>query len=140
MKKFPNASEAFKALNAGLGLSRPVTQSSAQASLGDRASRKASRAARTRLSYCASLVRPLDPDNLAGSTKYCTDALVRSGLLHGDSPEQIEIVWSQKKVAHFDEEKLTITISGCADIAAEVGAAATDESAAEQSKQKEKIT
>ena len=107
---FRNASKAFQELNAGLGLSATQPQPAAEKALEHSPSGKAASPPRTVLSYRASLVRPIDPDNLAGATKYLTDALVRCGLVDGDSPQQIEIRWSQEKVAHYDEEKLTLTI------------------------------
>jgi hypothetical protein len=109
-RRFPRASKDFLALNAGARLSRAELEPAAQKTLVDRLPRKAPGHPRVTLSYRASFVRPLDPDNLAGATKYCTDALVRCGLLDGDSPTQIEIRWSQEKVSHYDQEKLTLTI------------------------------
>src|SRR5215471_1252361 len=110
---FPNASKTFLALNAdpGARVPGPEPQPPPQAPLVGRAPGEAARRPRVALGYRASVVRPLDLDNLAGATKHVTDALVRCGLLHGDSPEQVEISWSQERVAHFDEEKLTITIT-----------------------------
>jgi|SRR6516165_6297816 hypothetical protein len=125
---FPNASAEFQRLNAGLGLPPAEPKPAAPEALVDRAPREAASDSRVKLSYLARIVRPLDPDNLAGSTKYITDALVRCGLVDGDSPEKIEIAWAQEKVAHYDEEALVITISGLERDRSR--SAATDESAA----------
>jgi len=110
-RRFPHASRAVVQLNTGAAVSAAELKPAAAAPLDDRFPREASRHPRVKLSYRARVVRPLDADNLAGSTKYITDALVRSGLLHGDSPEALTIEWSQEKVGHYEEEQLILTIS-----------------------------
>ncbi len=56
-------------------------------------------------------VRPLDPDNFAGSVKDLLDGCVRAGLLHGDEWWRIELVTTQKKVRRYTEEKTLIEIT-----------------------------
>lgn len=41
--------------------------------------------------------RLLDADNLAGGAKYILDGLRYAGLIHGDAPDQITLVVSQRK-------------------------------------------
>lgn len=133
--RFPNASRDTIALNTRPRLPAAEPQPAAQTPLDDSLPREAARHSRVALGYHARVVRPLDPDNLAGSTKYVTDALVRCGLLDGDSPEQIAITWTQEKVVRYDDEALIITISGPQKDRSR--SAATDESAAKNQKQKD---
>lgn len=55
-------------------------------------------------------VRPLDPDNFAGSTKDAIDGLRHAGLIPGDEPWRIKLETEQEKVATFAEEKTVIEI------------------------------
>ena len=139
---FPNASADFIALNPDAGgLPAADPQPAPPASLVGRLPGKAARHPRVVVGYRAFLVRPFDADNLAGSTKFVTDALVRSGLIHGDAPEEIEIRWSQERVAHYTEEKCLVTISHPFGSGADPDRdrkAATDENAA-QPKNRRKI-
>ena len=110
-QRFPNASKDTVALNADLGLPSAEPKPAPAKALVDRPSGEKARAQRIKLSYHARLVRPHDADNLAGGTKFITDTLVRCGLLDADSPDAIEISWTQEKVAHYNEENLMITIN-----------------------------
>lgn len=56
-------------------------------------------------------VRPLDPDNFAGSVKDLLDGLRHAGLIPGDEPWRIILETEQVKVGTFKEEKTVITIS-----------------------------
>ncbi len=55
-------------------------------------------------------VRPLDPDNFAGSVKDLLDGLRHAGLIPGDEPWNIRLETEQVKVDHFAEEKTVIEI------------------------------
>ncbi len=55
-------------------------------------------------------VRPLDPDNFAGSVKDLLDGLRHSGLIPGDEPWNIRLETEQIKVRHFKDEKTEIEI------------------------------
>ncbi len=55
-------------------------------------------------------VRPLDPDNFAGSTKDLLDGCVKAGLLAGDEWWRITLETRQEKVKSYEEEKTTIEI------------------------------
>jgi hypothetical protein len=54
---------------------------------------------------------PLDPDGLTGSAKMPIDALVHAGIIPDDSPEHIELVVLQVKVATVKEERTEITVT-----------------------------
>ncbi len=55
-------------------------------------------------------VRPLDPDNFAGSTKDLLDGCVKAGLLAGDEWWRIELTTAQVKVKSYTEERTVIEI------------------------------
>jgi len=55
-------------------------------------------------------VRPLDPDNFAGSVKDLLDGLRHAGLIPGDEPWRIKLETEQVKVRQFAEEKTIIEI------------------------------
>jgi hypothetical protein len=55
-------------------------------------------------------VKPLDPDNFAGSVKDLLDGLRHAGLIHGDEPWRIRLETEQVKVAHFKDEETVIEI------------------------------
>jgi len=55
-------------------------------------------------------VRPLDPDNFAGSTKNAVDFIRRVGLISGDEPWTITLQTSQVRVRSFKEEKTVIEV------------------------------
>lgn len=57
-------------------------------------------------------VRPLDPDNFAGSVKDLLDGLRHAGLIIGDEPWRIILETQQVKVGSFKEEKTVIEIDG----------------------------
>lgn len=55
-------------------------------------------------------VRPLDPDNFAGSVKDCIDGLRHCHLIAGDEPWRIRLETEQVRVRTFKEEKTVIEI------------------------------
>jgi hypothetical protein len=66
--------------------------------------------ARTRVRFTGYRVRPLDPDNFAGSVKDLLDGLRHAHLIEGDEPWRIDFETAQKKVKSFKEEKTMIEI------------------------------
>ena len=66
---------------------------------------------RVRVRFTGCRVRPLDPDNFAGSVKNCLDFLHRSKLIEGDEPWRIILETDQIKVAHFADEKTIIEVT-----------------------------
>ncbi len=65
---------------------------------------------RTRIRFTGYRVRPLDPDNFAGSIKDLLDGCRHAGLISGDEPWRIILETTQKKVRTFAEEKTLIEI------------------------------
>ena len=65
---------------------------------------------RVRIKFTGHRVKPLDPDNFAGSVKDCLDFLHRSGIIEGDEPWKIILETDQEKVKHYEEEKTEIEI------------------------------
>lgn len=55
-------------------------------------------------------VRPLDPDNFAGSVKDLLDGLRHARLIPGDEPWRIALETRQYKVSSFKEEKTVVQI------------------------------
>jgi len=57
-------------------------------------------------------VKPLDPDNFAGSVKDLLDGIRHAGLLHGrdDDPTSITLETSQVRVGHLHEERTLVEI------------------------------
>ncbi len=66
---------------------------------------------RTLVQFIGYRVRPLDPDNFAGSVKDLLDGLRHAGLISGDEPWRIILKTEQVKVATFKEEKTVIEIT-----------------------------
>lgn len=65
---------------------------------------------RVQVRFIGYRVRPLDPDNFAGSCKDSLDFLRHSRLIRGDEPWNITLETWQVKVASFAEEKTVIEI------------------------------
>ncbi len=55
-------------------------------------------------------VRPLDPDNFAGSVKDLLDGLRHAALIPGDEPWRIRLETEQVRVRTFAQEKTVIEI------------------------------
>ena len=55
-------------------------------------------------------VKPLDPDNFAGSVKDLLDGLRHASLIKGDEWWRIKLETDQVKVAHFTDECTHIEI------------------------------
>ena len=65
---------------------------------------------RVRVRFTGYRVRPLDPDNFAGSTKDLLDGLRHAGLIPGDEPWRIIFETAQEKVKTYAEERTVIEI------------------------------
>lgn len=85
-------------------------QSDEEATLGATIQGKTEGFPRVRVRFTGYRVRPLDPDNFAGSCKDLLDGLRHSGLISGDEPWSIIFETEQKKVPSFTHEKTVITI------------------------------
>jgi hypothetical protein len=66
---------------------------------------------RAKVRFTGYRVRPLDPDNFAGSVKDLLDGLRHSKLIHGDEPWRIILETEQVKVAHFADERTEIEVT-----------------------------
>ncbi len=78
--------------------------------LGGADEREAPGVRRARVRFVGCRVRPLDPDNFAGSVKDLLDGLVHAQIIEGDEPWRIILETTQRKVATFAEEKTLIEI------------------------------
>lgn len=105
----PRASQEFIDLNAGLH--DPVAERSFCDGTLAKKSRKTQGARRTILRYTSYRQRFLDIDNLAGGTKFLTDALRYCGAISGDTQDEIILEVAQKKVAQKAQQKTLIEIS-----------------------------
>lgn len=65
---------------------------------------------RVKVRFIGYRVRPLDPDNFAGSCKDLLDGLHHYGLIKGDEPWRIIFETAQEKVKTYKEEKTLIEI------------------------------
>ncbi len=65
---------------------------------------------RTRVCFTGFRVKPLDPDNFAGSVKDLLDGLRHAGLILGDEPWRITLETRQEKVKSYAEERTVIEI------------------------------
>jgi hypothetical protein len=65
---------------------------------------------RTVVRFTGYRVRPLDPDNFAGSVKDLLDGLRHSGIIHGDEPWRIRLETEQVRVRSFKEERTVIEV------------------------------
>ncbi len=65
---------------------------------------------RTRVRFTGFRVRPLDPDNFAGSVKDLLDGLRHAHLIEGDEWWRIELTTAQEKVKSYAEERTVIEI------------------------------
>lgn len=65
---------------------------------------------RTIVRFTGYRVRPLDPDNFAGSIKDCLDGLRHAQIILGDEPWRIILETEQVKVRSYKEEKTVIEV------------------------------
>jgi hypothetical protein len=64
----------------------------------------------SRVRFTGFRVRPLDPDNFAGSVKDLLDGLRHAHLIAGDEPWRLRLETEQVKVGSFKEECTVIEI------------------------------
>jgi hypothetical protein len=65
---------------------------------------------RVEIRFTGYRVRPLDPDNFAGSVKDLLDGVRHAGLIHGDEPWKIILKTEQVKVRSKKQERTEIEI------------------------------
>jgi hypothetical protein len=116
IKRFPNASKETIALtypnetNPGTRLPDPKPERHQAPALGAAISGETKGVSRTRVRVVGHRVRPLDPDNFAGSVKDLLDGLRHAGLLEGDEPWRIILETEQVKVRRLKAQKTVIEI------------------------------
>ena len=107
-KLFPHASRST--LEANPQICDPQPEQDDPTALGATAQRKEEGMDRVVVRFKGYRVRPLDPDNFAGSVKGLLDGLRHAHRLVGDEPWRIKLETEQEKVKSFKEEKTTIEI------------------------------
>lgn len=116
IQKFPNASRKTVALNCSnetdyrTRLSNTKPERHQAPALGATIPRKTKSLQRTRVRIVGYRVRPLDPDNFAGSVKDVLDGLRHAALLEGDEPWRITLETEQVKVRKRAEQKTVIEL------------------------------
>lgn len=88
----------------------PIVERDQAPALGSATKGKAKVLERVRVRFVGYRVRPLDPDNFAGSCKDGLDFLRHANLIKGDEPWRITLETEQVQVAHFHQEKTVIEI------------------------------
>lgn len=78
--------------------------------LGSTAPRGQESTERARVRFVGHRVRPLDPDNFAGSVKALLDGLRYAAIISGDEPWKIILEAEQVRVRTFKAEKTVIEL------------------------------
>ena len=91
-------------------LPNPIAERDQAPALGPAVQGKEKGTKRITVSFVGWRVRPLDPDNFAGSVKDLLDGLRHAGLIPGDEPWNIKLETEQVKVDHFNLELTFISI------------------------------
>jgi hypothetical protein len=106
---FPRASRST--LEANGALPDTELECNRAPALDETAGREKTGMARIGIRFTGYRVRPLDPDNFAGSIKALLDGIRHSHLVPDDNFWAIILETKQVKVATFDEEKTEIEIA-----------------------------
>ena len=113
LARFPHASESILSL-ADPDPDREVPHAKPQChqapALGGAVQGEAKGIRRTLVRFTGYRVKPLDPDNFAGSVKDLLDGLRHAGILQGDEPWRIKLETEQEKVGKYSEERTVIEI------------------------------
>ncbi len=110
---FPRASQSFLKANETENLCpvpNPKPQPHKASALERANARKTQGFRRARIRFTGYRVRPLDPDNFAGSCKDLLDGLRHAGLIPGDEPWRIIFETAQEQVKTFKEERTVIEL------------------------------
>jgi hypothetical protein len=110
---FPRASRSFLKANEIKNLREvpnPESQPDKAPALDAADAREKKSIRRVTVRFIGYRVRPLDPDNFAGSCKDLLDGLRHAGILLGDEPWRVIFETAQEKVASFKEERTLIEI------------------------------
>jgi hypothetical protein len=106
---FPNASRSL--LDANRQVSDPKSKPDKAPALGKAIQGKAESVRRVTVRFVGYRVRPLDPDNFAGSVKDLLDGLRHAALIDGDEPWRLKLETEQVKVSSYAQEKTEIIIT-----------------------------
>ncbi len=106
---FPHASQSLLKANGQLSDAQP--QRHETPALGGPIQREEKGLERTRVLFVGYRVRPLDPDNFAGSVKDLLDGLRHAELIRGDEPWEIILETRQEKVQSFKAERTEVEIT-----------------------------
>jgi hypothetical protein len=91
-------------------ISNPKSERHQAAALDEAVGDQAACDSRPIVRFTLHRVKPLDPDNAAGSCKDLLDGLRHAGLIPGDEAWRIRFETEQEKVAHYTDEKTVIEI------------------------------
>ncbi len=105
---FPNAS--LDTIKANCLVQNPEPQRDQEAALGATDAREAKSAGGIIVRFTGYRVKPLDPDNFAGSVKDLLDGLRYAHIIPGDEPWNITLETRQARVQKFDQERTEIEI------------------------------
>lgn len=108
-RRFPNASRSAIAANAQVSDPEPERDEARPLERSDAGEKES--LGRVRVRFTGYRVRPLDPDNFAGSCKDLLDGLRHAHLIRGDEPWRIIFETEQFKVKHFSKERTEIEIT-----------------------------
>ena len=108
LRLFPNASRSLLKANGALHDAEPKRY--APTALGEVAGGKAASLQRITVRFTGFRVRPIDPDNFAGSVKDLLDGLRRVRLIPGDEWHRIKLETEQVKVASAQDERTEIEL------------------------------
>lgn len=108
---FPRASKSFYEANNPRQISNPESECDQTPALDSADAGKAKGIHRASIRFTLYRVRPLDPDNAAGSCKDLLDGCRHAKLVSGDEWWRIEFAVRQKKVKSYAEEKTVIEIT-----------------------------
>lgn len=107
-RRFPNASQSM--VEANCSVSHAESKRDEAPTLGRTVPGKKESIPSITVRFVGYRVRPLDPDNFAGSVKDLLDGLRHAQLIPGDESWQIKLETEQVKVSKFSEEKTEILI------------------------------
>lgn len=105
---FPNASRSVFEANGALPNAEPKQDQAA--ALGATIQRKTESTQRAVVRFTGYRVRPLDPDNFAGSVKDLLDGLRHAQIISGDEPWRIRLETEQIKVGSYKEERTEVEV------------------------------
>lgn len=105
---FPNASRSLFEANCPVSDAEPEPDKGP--ALANKHAREGTGVPSITVRFIGFRVRPLDPDNFAGSVKDLLDGLRHAALIPGDEPWRIRLETAQVRVGTFKEERTEIVI------------------------------